>query len=166
MIRTLTAMLALLALTTMAHAAQLDKDGLPVPWPFPWAKECPTDWNAFEGVYKMTTNSDAGRLTFRVDGEGEGGLLRVRVTRLSPKGRPTYDGSTYIDFTQKVVALWLTPTDDASHPSVWGEIRLHYNSKDLTCANTVPVLTVAPDEQKEAEGTAYELIRMCESFNN
>jgi len=164
MIRKISALFALLALTTVAHA-DFTTHGLPVPWPFPWAKDCPMDWSTYDGMYSLTANTSIGRLNLKVQAEGADGLLLVHVTRVNSKGKVTYDGTTYIEETQKVLALWLVPAENPRAPSVWAEIRMHYNSKQLTCADTVPVLTVAPNQDQEADATAYELIRMCESLN-
>jgi hypothetical protein len=57
------------------------------------------------------------------------------------------------------------PKSDPHGPSVWAEIRMHYNSKRLSCTDTIPVLTVAPNQDQEADAMAYEMIRMCEPLN-
>lgn len=121
------------------------EDGWPLPWPFPWAKQCPMDWNNLSGTYLLSDSSGDGQLIVKVTVLMKRGLLLVRVSRYNHNGHLILDGTTTVTQRQKVVSLYMSPARGTSgHPAVWAVIKMHYDSSVFSCAadHLVPILTV------------------------
>jgi hypothetical protein len=143
------------------------QDGWPLPWPFPWAKECPMDWGSMNGVYKLAASAKYGRLVLHVtQAGGKNGLMLVHVSRVSSRGKLLYDGSTYVTPDQNVLSLYMQPQFAPDEPSIWAVIKMHYQSAVMSCdaADLVPILTVAPLDQDSGapacKGIDFEMFKI------
>src|SRR6185312_10499834 len=94
---------------SLAHAAHdgRGEDGWPLPFPFPWAKECPMDWDHLSGNYTVKDSTETDSLLVKVTVLTKKGIRLVRVSRYSYTGRLMFDGTTTVTEKQKVVSLWL-----------------------------------------------------------
>lgn len=144
-----------------ANASSGILDGLPVPWPFPWAKECPIQWQALDGYYELSSASGPGTVTMRIKVTQRGHLNLIRVIRYSAGDSWIYEGATYVGRNQKFIRLYLSPAKK-SGPAIWAVIKLHYTSKSTNCAETnlVPILTIQKHEDEPETYTNYKLVRL------
>lgn len=129
--------------TLGAHADAGVYDGMPVPWPFPWAKECPINWENLNGRYELTDSLGGSEVSLRISVVMHKGLRLVRVSRYARKGGIEYDGSTFVTENQKFIRLYLAPIRGEG-PRIWATIKLHYQSEVMTCTadHLVPILSM------------------------
>src|SRR5947209_6654109 len=82
---------------SLAHAnGGRGEDGWPLPFPFPWAKECPMDWDHLSGNYSVKDSTDTDSLFVKVTVLTKKGIRLVRVSRYSHAGKLIYDGTTTV----------------------------------------------------------------------
>jgi hypothetical protein len=162
MIRKMIASLVMLLGMTTLHADMVVADGLPVPWPFPWAKECPVNWDDMVGKYVMTDGSASGRISLRISIVVKRSFRLIRVSRYGTHGELLYDGSTTLNEAQRIVRLYLMPADKNADP-VYATIKLHYPSWEMNCAadRLVPILSLRPvDSTDPGDQVQYRLVRI------
>lgn len=162
MLRGLTLSILLLGMTAL-HAQLSVADGLPVPWPFPWAKECPIKWESLQGRYALSDSADADQVILKITVVMKKGLRLVRVTRYTSRGSMLYDGSTYVTDDQKIIRLYLSPTR-VKGPSVWAVIKMHYQSDFYSCtaSELVPILTVQDLDPASTDQLEYKMVRVTD----
>lgn len=149
-------LIIVLMLTTKGHS-----DGLPVPWPFPWAKECPISWQSFEGLYTLAESGTKDQLLISVHPtSSRRGLKLVRAVRLSENGYTLAQGFSIIGQTQKAIKITLVPVDE------WGEstvatIKLYYQSDTRNCSdkNLIPILSLYESGRDGEHLTHYRMLK-------
>lgn len=156
--RSITILLGLM-LSWGAYAGQ----GVPLPWPFPWAKDCEVDWKSMQGEYTLTSESDLGSIDIRISVISEFGFKLVHISRYDTEGKLIAGGFNFVSKNQKVLRLYMFPIDSKERLS-YAVIKLHYQSKVISCAQDqlVPILTVEAvknDGTPLDEPAEYRLVR-------
>ncbi len=136
------------------------KQGLPLPWPFPWAKECPIDWKSMEGRYLLSDSMQEEELDIKITVISQMDLKLVRVSRYSRAGKLIADGFTMVNSKRRTLRLYMMPLDRQSTP-LWAVIRLYYQSSVFSCSQDqlVPILTLDPPVGTDQTPTQYRLVR-------
>jgi hypothetical protein len=133
-----------LLLVGIAHASPLEpvSEGLPLPLPMPWAKDCEVSWENVAGRYSLM---DAGKrsITLKITVVKGGPVVdMVRVSSYSKEGTLTLDGFSLMHPAQKTMNVDLTPKqwgDENTHV----EIRLYRtDAQSKSCDDTglVPIM--------------------------
>lgn len=134
--------------------------GMPLPWPFPWAKECPVDWENMSGTYLLTDSQDAESLDLKITIVRKGGFKLVHVSRYDMTGEILSEGFTLMTENQKTIRLGLYPTRGGT-PSMWAMIKLHYSDAIQNCEKgLVPILTLESAEDTTHAQVQYRLVRV------
>lgn len=161
-VKKLMLLISVLALWPL-HADMSTSEGLPLPWPFPWAKECPVDWDGMAGKYVLTDGSMTnGHITVRISIVTKHGDRLMRVTRVGSHGEVVYDGSTTLLPDQRVVHVYLVPQDKTSDV-VYATIKLFYASEEMDCTENqlVPILSIRPVNSTDPnDQVEYRLVRI------
>ena len=136
-------------------------EGLPLPWPFPWAKECPMDWSEMNGRYLLADGANADQIDLAVTVVTDRGFKMVRVSRFSGDGHLIYDGFTMVNEQQKTIRLHLIPTNNKL-PAQFAIIKLHYVSWESQCTadHLIPILTVGRIESESEEKIQYKMVKV------
>lgn len=121
-------------------------DGIPRPWPFPWAKTCPMSWNDLAGRYKMVGSSSREQIVVRISSDEREDLVTIRLVRVTSSGRIRAIGLAMVYSSEREVRVHMVPVRE-KYGTSWVTLRMHYNSKVLSCQQEalVPILTVSPD---------------------
>ncbi|MBX3020723.1 MAG: hypothetical protein KF799_03530 [Bdellovibrionales bacterium] len=159
--------LGLLLLATLCGAAQAQTyrplgDGMPLPWPFPWAKDCPVDWESMQGRYALMPSDTKEQINLKITVVKQLNFTVVRVSRFGPDGIIIADGYTWIPLKQKTVRLWLFPLRRGDPPT-WAVLKLyHQNSYARECAQEalVPILTLEQVDNTIHRQAQYRLVRV------
>lgn len=138
-------------------------DGMPGPWPFPWAKDCPVRWESLEGRYLMPDSAQNATLTLKVSVVDKLDFKFVRVSRLSADGRLEADGYVWVAANQKTLRLWLYPLREGESP-IWAVLKVHFASAERVCSedHLVTILTLEQPDSVSRRQTQYRLIRVGE----
>lgn len=150
-----------LSFASLGNTEQSTLGQLPVPWPFPWAKECPVNWESLGGFYTLTNDSfNHGSVSLRISVLTKNGLRLLRVSRYTTRGTWKYEGTTFVTENQKLVHLNLSPVSGKGEP-IWATLKLHYLSEIMECAadRLVPIMTVQASDKIE-ESVDYKLERV------
>ena len=137
-------------------------EGLPLPWPFPWAKECPVEWQSLEGKYALADSSkeEVLKISFHKLTKSKDGLKLAHVARLRADGTLVAEGFGTFTENQRSLRLSLYPLDvkEAAQAVV---IKLFYQSESFACTkqNLVPILTVEKRGSSTTGTTSYRLIK-------
>jgi hypothetical protein len=153
---------SLLLVMTLLHVQPSRADGLPGPWPFPWAKECPMNWEDMEGRYMLSDSRSSDQVILRVTVQMKKSTRLVRVSRYTKHGSLIYDGATYVDEDQRIIRLYLSPTK-SDGPPVWAVIKLHYQSWEVDSCSAdrlVPILTVGTSDPYDPSSNQYKMIKV------
>lgn len=136
-------------------------EGLPLPWPFPWAKECPVDWNAMNGRYALADSKSVQYIDLKISVITGEGFKLVRVARYDQSGKLQAEGFTYVSEAQKTLALALEPSDK-SQGEQWAVIELYYESPEEVCTpdHLVPILTLADTRSADHNVMSYKMIKL------
>ena len=121
------------------------------PWPFPWAKECPVNWDTLGGYYLLAKDTTTnGGVSLRISVISKDGLRLLRVSRYSNLGSWKYEGTTFVTENQKLVRLYLSPVNHKGDP-IWAIIKLHYVSDIMECSadRLVPIMTLQASDNEE-----------------
>jgi hypothetical protein len=151
-----TALLIGLFMSMTAYAGE----GLPLPWPFPWAKECPVEWMSMEGKYAMADSSRQEQLDISFHTVTKGGYKLARVARLDKDGALIAEGFNVVTANQRTLRLFLFPLDRTqSTESV--VIKLYYQSSSSACSaqNLVPIMSVEKRGSSTTGTTNYRLVK-------
>lgn len=140
--------------------------GLPLPWPFPWAKECPVDWNAMAGRYMLSDTSSPQFIDLKITVISHVGFKLVRIARYNSAGNLESDGFTFVNEKQRMLHISLEPTAVAAHP-IWATIKLHYQSNVWSCTadHLIPILTLEAEGGGDRPATQYKLLKIDSSKN-
>lgn len=137
-------------------------EGLPLPWPFPWAKECPVEWQSLEGKYALADSSKNEQLqiSFHNLTKTKGGLKLARIARLGKDGELIAEGFNVFTENQRSLRLSLYPLDQAEAIQAV-VIKLFYQSSSFACTkqNLVPIMSVEKRGSSTTGTTSYRLVK-------
>lgn len=135
-------------------------DGMPLPWPFPWAQHCSVDWVAKQGRYSLMESRGGQEIELVVTDTGGNGTQLVHMIHYAHDGTLIDDGFTYIGHGQKIIRLWLRPSD-TNHVETMAVLRLYHSSVDLMCNedHLVAILTLSRGDGESRVQTQYRLER-------
>ena len=154
-------LLALVSSLLSLGSIRSSADGLPVPWPFPWAKDCPIEWSAMGGRYLLSDAKNLQYIDLKFTAMTKEGFKLVHVARYNQNAELLYEGFTYVSENQRTLRLSLMPSDRTAE-ALSAVIKLHYQSNDLRCAANylVPILTLEPMDSNNSQVTRYKLVRV------
>lgn len=134
-------------------------EGMPAPWPFPWAKECPVKWSSLSGRYVMYDEFERGEVDLKLSILNRNGLRMMRISRFSSDGKILSDGFSVMTNSQKSVRVYLRPMSSRT-PPVWASLKLHFD-KDFSCemSRLVPILTLHERRANSSSEAQYRLVR-------
>lgn len=135
-------------------------DGMPGPWPFPWARKCPVRWESLEGRYILPESSQNTLLDLKVSVVDKLNFKLVRVSRFDRAGNLEASGLDWVAADQQIVRLWLYPFKQGEAPT-WAVLKMHYASTEQTCDDDhlVAILTLEQADRVARHQTHYRLIR-------
>lgn len=136
-------------------------DGMPGPWPFPWAKDCPVKWESLEGRYVLPESSQNALLDLKVSVVDKLNFKLVRVSRYDRMGGLEADGYVWVAANQKTIRLWLFPLKEGESPT-WAVLKLHFSSNERTCDedHLVAILTLDQPDSATRRQSQYRLIKV------
>lgn len=155
----------LVGLTLLVTTAQADvrpkAEGLPLPWPFPWAKECPVDWQAMAGRYILSNSSNEEQIDLKITVINVHGFRLVRLSRFDGYGNLIADGFSFVSLNQRMLRMKLVGQDTTDN-SIWALIKMHYTDWNLGCSDDhlVPILTLERTNSSTIYTNHYRLIRI------
>jgi hypothetical protein len=168
MMRLLFVLCALLAFNTAGASARfngggvhINGQGLPLPWPFPWAKDCPVHWESLEGTYELASSQNFEAIKLNVTFINKFMTRLVRVTRLDRSGNILADGLAIVHEGQRSIRVKLQPLESET-PMTTASIKFYYSNRELSCAQSdlVPILTLVTPGSNSSQKVDYRLIRM------
>ena len=135
--------------------------GLPLPWPFPWAKECPVDWSRMAGRYILSESSDDEEIDLKISIISSAGYRIVHLSRYDRDGKLIADGFSFVTLNQRMLRMKLVPRDPYNNP-MWALIKLHYSDWSLGCSedHLVPILTLERENSAHNSTNHYRLVRI------
>jgi hypothetical protein len=135
-------------------------EGLPLPWPFPWAEECPVKWSSISGRY-LLADSDLGQaVELKISIVTQKGLRLVRISRFDRQGLMISDGFVPVSLDQRSVHLELRPLVEGALP-IQASLKLFHSSDDHSClmSRLVPILSLVERDVDKVNEVHYRLIR-------
>lgn len=134
-------------------------EGLPLPWPFPWAKECPVKWQSISGRYAMMDSSQQD-VDLKISILTEDGLKVMRITRYNAMGGMVSDGFSFITENQRSIRVYLRPLNKEQAP-LWANIKLYHSDYSQSCemSRLVPILSIVEKRINKTVETQYRLVR-------
>jgi hypothetical protein len=144
-------------MTALANAGVKPRgQGLPLPWPFPWAKECPVNWAEREGRYVLAADSFDERVNIGMTIFSD----RITIARYSSTGRLLSVGLTFISSDEKVIEFNLRPRQEGQE-TLHAVLELHYSDWNLVCSpdKLVPILTLTKVNNPNKPIAYYRLVR-------
>jgi hypothetical protein len=157
-------MTVLVGLALLVATAQADvrpkAEGLPLPWPFPWAKECPVDWQTMAGRYVLSNSLNEEQIDLKITVINVHGFRLVRLSRFDGQGHLIADGFSFASLNQRMLRMKLV-AQDSSDSSIWALIKLHYTDWNLGCSedHLVPILTLETTNSSSSGKSYYRLVR-------
>ncbi len=117
--------------------------GTPLPWPFPWARECPVEWSHLAGRYVLTESTDKQFVELTVTVLPHFDHKLVRVAQYDEAGELLADGFALVIGQQRSLRAELVPVSP-DLPLVTATIKLHFLSKDHQCSadHLVPIMSM------------------------
>ncbi len=148
------------ALTT-AHAETEPPSGLPLPWPFPWAKECPVDWQKMAGRYVLSEHDNKEQIDLKITVITSNGFRLVRLSRYDRNDKMIADGFSFVTLNQRMLRMKLVPHNFRDEPS-WALIKLHYADGEFGCGedHLVPILTFEKENSFSHVSSQYRMVRL------
>lgn len=134
--------------------------GLPLPWPFPWAKECEVHWESIPGRYALSDNAAHEEMELKITFIKKFGVSLVRVKRISNDGILLSEGLTAIYQGQRSFRLRLEPHQEGQ-PVIWASLKFYYGGRELRCDDSylVPILALEKEGFPNNQRTEYRLIK-------
>lgn len=156
--------LAIVMLCGTAHALEdieLYGQGLPLPWPFPWAKDCPVDWKAMEGRYVLSESVENQEIDLDITVQEEAGNKVVHVAHFTRDGQMLAEGTTTVTPSQRAISLYLMPKQRRA-AITWASIQMHFQGKETACTedNLVPILTLQQIDSPNHAQMQYRLMKL------
>lgn len=135
-------------------------EGLPLPWPFPWAEDCPVQWSALSGRYTMLDSESKDEVQLTISIVTDHGFRFLRISRFASDGTFLSDGVTFLARNQRSARVYLNPLDDRQ-PPLWANIKLYYASEIFSCEmnSLVPILSLIEKQNEKNVETRYRLVR-------
>lgn len=143
-------------------ASMANADGLPLPWPYPWAKECPINWKSVSGRYTLVESSNYEELEIQIAEVIPGGPLLAMVTRLADHGKTVAEGFSLIMVDQRILQLDLVYTDGRNETKAKAWVKLYHGHESIETCNQrqlVPILTLQ-SEIGNKRSRQYRLIKV------
>jgi hypothetical protein len=153
--------LSILVMLTLAYAPiSFAKDGMPSPWPFPFAKDCPMAWDNLGGLYNMSDSNTRDQILVKVNEGDDASVKVIRVVRMSSKGRARAFGLAMVLEDEREFHVHMIPATKSDGPDTWVGVRMYYTSLVKSCEASylVPIMTVSRDEAN-TDQSDYVLIR-------
>jgi hypothetical protein len=141
--------------------------GSHLPWPFPWADQCPVDWREVAGIYRLSEEPGSSKhMDLKITTYKSRGRQIVRMTRYNQRGLMVADGAAYVDENERVASVELHPIRRRA-AVMRAEIRLHYKSGIMYCDRVylTPVLSMRSGGSGRYEVTYYQLINDAKKKN-
>lgn len=134
---------------------------MPLPWPFPWAEECPVDWMSLQGLYLLSESETGEYIDLRISVLEIMDIQIVRMSRFTRMGEMVSDGYTRVEEGQKSLALDLIPVKHGE-ANIHAILQLHFVSNVRSCTEDalVPILTFKTGSSTTSTETQYRLVRM------
>lgn len=147
-----------------AHAEQTYRpmgDGMPLPWPFPWAKDCPVNWDSMQGRYLLTPSAAKEQVDLEIRVVTSMNVKLVHVSRYGSDGVLIADGYIWIPAKQKSVRLWLFPLR-AGDPPTWAVLKMYHRNTMSDCnqEGLIPILTLEQVDNSIRTQSQYRLVRV------
>lgn len=141
-------------------------EGLPLPWPFPWAKDCPVDWKSMQGRYLLSGSAANEQIEFKITVITIRGFRLVRMTRFSRDGKLLAQGFTFVTLDQRSLRMHLVPQVEGEE-FMTALIKLHYSDAAIGCAkdHLVPILTLERSNSSSHTINHYRLVPLDEGSN-
>lgn len=136
-------------------------DGLPLPWPFPWAKECPVEWESLQGRYELSDSSQQEQLDLDVKVEQGAAYKVMRIARFTRWGQKISSGFSFVNPDTRAITMEMIP-NNLTDPVTVASLQLHFLTKDHRCMdeNLVPILTLQPRGAPASSQTQYRLMKL------
>lgn len=150
----------LLGVSLNVHAT--DPDGLPLPWPFPWAKDCPVEWQRLDGRYFLSDSALSEQIELKITVVQQFSSSLVRLARYAENGMMISEGYNWVPAGERLISIRLDPMVPGEEV-VDALLKLHYfNDKDLSCSddNLVPILTLDREHSSVHTQSHYRLVRV------
>lgn len=154
--------LFLIFMASFVVSSSVQAEGLPLPWPFPWAKECPVNWASMAGRYTLEDNSTDEQIDLKISIVTDMGMRLIRLSRYSMDGLLISDGFAFVSSNQRLIGLYLYSQRRNESP-IWALIKLHHWNWDLGCSEDqlVPILTLEKVNSSTRKQSQYRLVRIA-----
>ncbi len=135
-------------------------EGLPLPWPFPWAKDCPVVWSSLSGRYMMLDSQYEEEMELKISVLTKDGMKLMRISRYNYYGAVVAEGFAWLTMNQKSVGVHLRPLSKKANP-MYANIKLYYADSDYNCSMTslVPILSLVEKRPNMTTEVQYRLVR-------
>ncbi len=155
-----TLLMALISLQVKASDLSTLGEGMPHPWPFPWAIDCPVQWESLTGNYVLSDTDNKQYLDLDITILYKDGLKIVRVIRYDEYGSMISRGFAYVTEGSRSINLTLVP-ENRDVPVMRATIKLYYQGNDRACTydNLVPILSLSIEHSTEVDAR-FKLIRI------
>ncbi|HMN67351.1 MAG TPA: hypothetical protein PKC28_02320 [Bdellovibrionales bacterium] len=133
-------------------------DGMPIPWPFPWAKDCEVDWNDLNGNFILADYSSE-QVQISIHVVVEQGLQFARVIHYDRDGYALAFGMGLVSKDQHGIEMNMYPVSASSRAATSAVVRLYHRSEILTCSqdSLIPILTLTRKEAGRTVEAHYRL---------
>lgn len=137
------------------------RGGMPLPWPFPWAKECPVDWASLTGRYLMSDTSNQEQIDLKITVSSFLGRRVLHIARYNRFGELVGNGFSVVSLNQRMLRLKLW----ANRPyeeEVWALVKLHYLDSHRGCSadHLVLILTLEGANSSSNITSHYRLVKI------
>ncbi len=134
-------------------------EGLPLPWPFPWAEGCPAEWAALDGTYVLKGRTDQDTVEIKITVGEYYGMGTMQISRYSPRGTLLSDGWSFLWPRSRYISIYLWPRAEEVQP-MKASLKFHFN-KNFNCqiSQLVPILTIEEMYSDHTNRTQFRLVR-------
>jgi hypothetical protein len=135
-------------------------EGLPLPWPFPWARECPVKWSQLAGRYRLEASSSNDEIELKITVINTRGLRMIKIARFDENQQLLAQGAGLLVQNQRMVEVMLQPTR-ADQPAIRASLKLHFSDLSGSCemSSLTPILTLQVLSIDEVAEIQYRLVR-------
>ena len=133
-------------------------EGMPGPWPFPWAEGCEFSWASLKGHYIMIDRVHDERMELRISVARSREGKRLRIARYIRGGVRVAEGWAPLVHSQRSVEVLLTPKFPGVGSAVV-DLRMHFDST-MSCKKSrlVPILSLREEMGQEELKVTYRLV--------
>jgi hypothetical protein len=149
----------ILSMLVMVGPLAAKAEGLPLPWPFPWAHECPVNWEDLQGRYMLEDSSDE-EIELTISVIIKRGIKKAHVMRYDQYGDLVAIGTMPLGEDSRLLAVDLVPVNKQA-PVMRAIIALYHESWVFSCEmqNLVPILTIQETGVQKPTTTQYKMVR-------